>query len=341
MGIIVHTLRNYNSENQRGTDLAEWDNSLNRGLVIKTQSGFFTVQTEVDKVVCQIVGRLKEVKEDSPFTTDIVALGDYVHIERQADGSGTIVEVEERQHTLSRVATSSAVGTSAENEQIIITNCDQAIFVFAAEQPKPQPRMLDRLLVAAEKAQIESIVICVNKIDIASMEETRSLFQVYEDIGYLVLYTSTETQQGLDVLKKTLQGKVSVFTGPSGVGKSSLMNSVYPGLKLRTAHVSDFHHKGRHTTRFSQLIPLEGGGYVADTPGIRSLAPWDVEPDELDSYFREFRAYVPDCQFADCMHIHEPKCAVRKALAEGKISATRYDSYLRLREELEEQYVYL
>jgi ribosome biogenesis GTPase len=312
-----------------------------RGLVVRTQSGFFTVQLPNELVVCQIAGRLKEVKEDSPLTADLVALGDYVILEKQPDGTGLIVEVEKRRHVLSRVAPSSAVGTSAETEQIIIANCDQVVFVFAADHPRPQPRMLDRLLVAAEKAEIESIVICVNKIDLVEPGQAQAVFQTYSDIGYTVLYVSTKVGQGVDALKTILQGKVSVFTGPSGVGKSSLMNTMYPGLKLETALVSESHQKGRHTTRFSQLIPLGGGGYVADTPGIRSIAPWDVEPGELDGYFREFRPYIPDCRFADCSHWHEPGCAVREAMETGKITAARYDSYLRLREELEEQYVYL
>lgn len=308
------------------------------GRVIKTHSGFYTVATPTETVVCQVAGRLKNT---DALTSDLVALNDFVNLERQPDGTGLIIEVLPRTHSLSRVATSSAVGTSAETEQIIITNCDQAVFVLAAAQPHPQPRMLDRLLVAAEKAELPSIAICVNKCDLLAPEKAAAIFKVYEEIGYKVLYVSAKTGEGLDTLRELLNGKVSVFTGPSGVGKSSLLNAIQAGLKLETGHVSETaHHKGKHTTRFSQLIALDGGGYVADTPGIRALAPWDVEPDELDTYYREIAAYVEDCRFADCSHRHEPGCAVRAALSSGKITAERYDSYLRLREELEEQYVY-
>ncbi|MBZ0307418.1 MAG: ribosome small subunit-dependent GTPase A [Anaerolineae bacterium] len=310
--------------------------SENSGLVVRTQSGFYWVKTAFDTVMCQVAGRLKDTDE---LTSDLVALGDYVVIERhEEDNKGTIVEVLERQNILSRVDPSSAVGTSAEKEQIMIANCDQTVFVMAAAQPQPQPRMLDRLLVAAEKGHIPSIAICVNKIDLA--EETQSLFQVYESIGYTVVYVSAKTLVGIDSLRDLLKDKISVFTGPSGVGKSSLLNTIQPGLRLETSHISQANQKGRHTTRFSQLIPLEIGGYVADTPGIRSLAPWDIEPHELDSYFREIRSYVEKCRFADCTHHHEPGCAVREAVDRGEITPQRYDSYLRIREELEEQYVY-
>ena len=200
--------------------------------------------------------------------------------------------------------------------------------------------MLDRLLVAAEKAEIESIVICVNKSDLAKPEQTLKQFQVYANLDYQVLYTSVQDNTGIDALREILKDKISVFTGPSGVGKSSLLNAIQSGLQLQTANISQANQKGRHTTRFSQLIPLEHGGYVADTPGIRALAPWDVEPHELDTYFREIAARVEDCRFADCSHLREPGCAVRVALESGEITPERYDSYLRLREELEEQYVY-
>lgn len=321
-----------------------YEEAILNGRVIKTQSGFFTIETPQGNIISQIAGTLKEIKEDSQRTSDLVALGDLVTVERQKDGSGIITAVQDRQHVLSRVAPSSAVGTSAEAEQIIIANCDQAIFVFAATQPDPQPRMLDRLLVVAEKAELESTVICINKIDLLDDKALAALqksFQVYADIGYTLVYTSVQTQTDIAQLRALLQDKVSVFTGASGVGKSSLLNAIQTGLQLQTGEISTANTKGRHTTRFSQLIPLEVGGYVADTPGIRAIAPWDVEPDELDSYFREFAPLVTNCRFADCSHIHEPGCAVRTAVQAGQIVASRYDSYLRLREEIEEQYVYL
>jgi ribosome biogenesis GTPase len=313
-----------------------------KGLVTRTQSGFFTVQTPEGPIICQLRGRLKEEYQE----TDLVALGDRVIIERllmEADTvGGAIVEVLERERVLSRVAPSSAVGTSAEREQVIITNPDQAIFVFAATQPDPHARMLDRFLVAAEKAEIPEIRICVNKFDLVAHDPaaTRDLFGTYERIGYPVLYLSAKTGEGLPALHDALAGKISVFTGPSGVGKTSLLNAIEPDLGRRVSEVSLVTTKGRHTTRYSELIPFADGGYIADTPGIRAISPWDVEPHELDGYYIEIAQYVADCKFQDCTHTHEPGCGVLTALKGGTISPARYDSYLRLREELEAQYVY-
>jgi len=309
--------------------------------VIRTQSGFFTVQTDQGIYVAQLRGKLKEDYKE----TDLVALGDRVKIEPlpiEADQvNAVIVEVAPRQRVLSRVAPSSAVGTSAEREQVIIANPDQAIFVFAAAHPAPHTRMLDRFLVAAEKAEIPEIRICVNKVDlVADRAEVLNKFGVYERIGYPLLLVSAKTGEGLDALREALAGKISVFTGPSGVGKTSLLNAIEPDLGRRVSEVSRATTKGRHTTRYSELVPLASGGYIADTPGIRSISPWDVEPDELDGYYIEIAPHVAGCRFQDCTHAHEPGCAVRAAVARGEISPERYDSYLRLRDELEEQYVY-
>ncbi len=313
-----------------------------KGLVIRTQSGFFTVETPKGPIVCQLRGKLKEKYNES----DLVAIGDRVVIEQlpiEADTvGGVIVAVEARERVLSRVAPRSAVGTSAEREQVIIANPDQAVFVFAATQPKPNPRMLDRFLVAAEKARIPEIRVCVNKIDLLEngIADAQAIFDIYQQIGYPVLYVSAETGEGIAALREALVGKISVFTGPSGAGKTSLLNAIEPGLGLRVSAVSSATTKGRHTTRYSELIPLQDGGYVADTPGIRAISPWDVEPLELDAYFIEIAHYVPECRFPDCTHTHEPGCAVQAALKRGDISRERFESYLRLREALEEEYVY-
>ncbi len=245
-----------------------------KGLVTRTQSGFFTVQTPEGPIICQLRGRLKEEYQ----LTDLVAIGDRVTVERlpiEADTvGGVIVDVEERERVLSRVAPSSAVGTAAEREQVIIANPDQAIFVFSAAQPDPHVRMLDRFLVAAEKAEIPDIRICVNKIDLVADDpsQTHEIFGVYERIGYPVLYVSARTGEGLDDIRTLLAGKISVFTGPSGVGKTSLLNAVEPDLGRRVNEVSQVTTKGRHTTRYSELIPVVNG-YIADTPGIRADLP--------------------------------------------------------------------
>ena len=314
------------------------------GLVTRAQSGFFTVHTSEGPIICRIRGTLKELY----VKTDPVALGDHVTIERipiEADTvGGVIVNVKEREHAFSRVAprSGSRLGTSEETEQVIIANLDQAFFVFAAANPKPNGRLLDRFLVAAEKAEIPDIRICVNKMDLVAEnpDPTYALFSIYEPIGYPVLYVSAEENRGLEELRELLLGKISVFTGPSGVGKTSLLNAIEPDLGRRVNAVSQVTSKGKHTTSYSELIPLAEGGYIADTPGIRTISPWDVEPDELDGYFIEIGERVADCKFPDCTHSHEPGCAILTAIGRNEISESRYDSYLRLREMLEEEYVY-
>ena len=305
------------------------------GLVVKTQSGFYTVQTDSALVTCQLRGTLKQATKK----TELCVIGDRVTVDVMGDGTGAIKAIAPRGRVLSRVEPSGYAGTSTEREQVIIANLDQAIFVFSATRPDPHLRMLDRFLVAAEKAGIPSIAIIVNKIDLDE-HKAHVTFAPYERIGYPVLYASAEIGTGIDVLREKLVGNLSVFTGPSGVGKSSLLNAVQPGLGRAVQEVRDKVSKGRHTTVSAELIPLEGGGYVADTPGIRQIAPWDVEPSELDAYFVEIHPHVAGCRFSDCTHTNEPGCGVRAAVESGSISPERYDSYLRLREELEEQYVY-
>jgi ribosome biogenesis GTPase len=302
------------------------------GTVFKAQSGFFTVQTPAGPIVCQIKGRLRKERLD----TDVVAAGDRVVIKLSGDGSGQIAEVLPRTSVLSRRATITRPDDRRRVEQVIVANPDQAVFVFACAQPAPHLRMLDRLLVAAEASHLRSII-CANKVDLVSPEEAKELFGLYEDIGYEVLYTSAKTGAGVDALRERLMGKLSVLSGPSGVGKSSLLNAIQPGLGLLAREVSQATTKGRHTTVVPELLPVDGGGYVADTPGLRAIALWDVEPGELEAYFPDIRPFVADCEFSDCTHTHEPGCAVRAAVERGQIDPARYDSFLRLREEAEEE----
>jgi ribosome biogenesis GTPase len=215
-----------------------------------------------------------------------------------------------------------------------VANLDQLVLVIAVKKPDPSLRKLDRFLAVAERNDLQTII-CINKIDLADLEKVKEKFQVYTDIGYHVIYTSAKEYVGIEELKACLHDKISVFAGSSGVGKSSLLNAIQPGLGLKVNQVSEATGKGLHTTRYAELIPLAEGGYVADTPGIRGLALFDMEPGELDAYFREIAPLVSECQFSDCTHQHEPKCAVRAAVKDGRISPQRYDSYLRLREEHE------
>ncbi len=305
------------------------------GLIIKAQSGFFTVHTDDGDFVCRVRGRLKRKRRD----TDLVAVGDRVRISLTEAGSGMIEEIVERERALTRLAPSGRDfrrwdrdGYLSERGQVIVANLDQAVFVFSCAEPSPRLRMLDRLLVGAEVQQIPA-VICANKVDLMGYREARSLFGIYEEIGYPVLYTSALLGDRVDELHNMLRGKVSALVGPSGAGKTSLLNAIQPGLGLRVREVSQATTKGRHTTVVPQLVPLDVGGWVADTPGLRVLALFDLDPEELDAYFPDIAPFVTHCRFSDCTHAVEPGCAVRQAVEEGRVSEHRYESYVRLREE--------
>lgn len=273
-------------------------------------------------IVCRLRGRLKQGRREG----DIVAVGDWVKLSLLEDGSGMVEEVEERQRMFSRMAPT----PRGEYQQIIIANQDQAIIVFACAEPAPNLRMLDRFLIVAEEANTPSILV-FNKVDLVGIRKAKEFYGHYAEIGYRLIYTSAETGRGLGELQQALLGKISVLAGPSGVGKSSLLNAIQPGLGLAVRDVSKATRKGRHTTVVRQLFPLDGGGYVADTPGLKALALWDIEPEEVDGYFPEIRDLVAECQFSNCMHLHEPGCAVIAAVEAGVINYERYESYIRLR----------
>jgi ribosome biogenesis GTPase len=314
-------------ECKRGAYLSDQE----EGFVIKAISGFYTISYATGEIVAQMAGRLKQEWHSST----LVAVGDRVSFVRNADGSGTVVAITPRKSVLSRTRPSAHSRTIAsDQEQVLVANLDQVIFIFAAKQPKPNTRMLDRFLVVAERNRLPAII-CINKVDLVAQEQVAAQFGPYEAIGYPVLFTSAKTNQGITELSALLQDKITVFTGPSGAGKSSLLNAIEPGLGLKVSLVSSATGKGRHTTRYAEMFPLQMGGFVADTPGIRGLALFDLEPAEIDAYFREIAPLVPSCRFSDCSHRHEPGCAVRAALATGTLSPARYDSYLRLREEHE------
>jgi ribosome biogenesis GTPase / thiamine phosphate phosphatase len=297
-------------------------NSNPTGRVMRLQSGFYTIETEKGQITCQLRGRLKKGRR----TGDIVAVGDFVVYSCLPDGSGVIEEILPRKQVFERLAPTAR----GDYRQIFLANAEQLVLVFSCTQPDPSLRMLDRFLVIAEKQDIPPVIV-VNKVDLMDIEKAREMFSVYPPLGYDVLFTSAATGIGIENLHQELQNKLSALAGPSGVGKSSLLNAIQPELGLAVNKISEATTKGRHTTVVREMFPLNCGGYVVDLPGLRSLALYDTEPEELDGYFPELRPLVADCQFSDCTHQDEPNCAVTEAIEDGRVSPDRYLSYLRMR----------
>lgn len=297
------------------------------GVVIRLQAGFFTVKCGEKMITCQLRGRLKQHHK----MEDLVAVGDRVLVNLENENTGAIEEIEERERALVRTAPT-ARGVY---KQILLANPDQAVFVFACAEPDPSLRMLDRFLVIAERQKIQ-VLIVANKMELIGKQKADAIFSPYIDLGYKMVYSSAKEKIGIEELRGHLLGKISAFAGPSGVGKTSLLNALRPGLGLEVRSVKENSAKGRHTTTVRQLFELDEKSWVADLPGIRQLSVWDIEPEELDAYFCEFKNHVAACQFSDCRHEIEPGCAIKKAVQNGEISAARYDSYLRLRKEIED-----
>lgn len=260
-----------------------------------------------------------------------LTVGDRVTISTvPSESSWAIDAIHPRRSQLARRSPGGARG-----ERIMVANLDQVLAVFAAARPDPHPRMLDRFLVIAEANDLAARIV-INKCDLVDEEVVLRLFADQIKAGYPIHLTSVVTGVGLDALRAQVEGKSSALTGPSGVGKSSLMNRLFPGLDLRTAEISDSVNKGRHTTVGAVLHPLPGGGFVADTPGLREVGLWNISADELAACFPEFRPLLSHCRFADCLHTVEPGCAIRDAVEDGRVPRGRYESYVKLREELVE-----
>ncbi|MDO9121387.1 MAG: ribosome small subunit-dependent GTPase A [Anaerolineaceae bacterium] len=292
------------------------------GWVSRFQSGFYTIQTEQGKVVCVLRGRLKR----RTVQGDVISIGDRVQISLLSDGTGAVEVIEPRHSELVRLDPT----PRGDFRQILLSNPDQLVAVFACTQPEPHLRMLDRFLVIAEKQGLKAMIVA-NKVDLIGMRNAKKIFGVYPPLGYPVIYTSAKENLGLKEFQKILVGRISALAGPSGVGKSSLLNAIQPGLGLAVREISAWNDRGKHTTVVREMFPVDGGGFVADLPGLRKLSLWDTQPEELDGYFPELRGLVSKCQFNDCTHIEEPGCAVMKAVEEGTVSAERYESYVRLR----------
>jgi ribosome biogenesis GTPase len=252
---------------------------------------------------------------------NIVAPGDYVWILPATGDEGVIERVEPRHGILTRA--------SKGREHVIVANVDQVVIVVALAEPALKPHLIDRYLASAAQGGIASIV-CLNKVDLIDPADFQPLIGMYSQLGIPALLTSATTGQGIDRLRELLRDRETVFSGQSGVGKTSLLNAVEPGLGLHVREVSESTEKGRHTTTAAEVIRLKSGGWVVDTPGVRQFQLWDIIPEEVEGFFIEFRPFVPLCAFPDCTHTHEERCAIKRAVARGFISEQRYTSYLGL-----------
>ena len=288
-----------------------------QGKIIKGIAGFYYIYAED--------GNVYECKAKGIFRKDNFKplVGDNVEITvlNEEEKEGSVTSILPRRNSLIRPA---------------VANVDQAFLIFAMENPKPNFLLLDRFLIMMEQQKIP-VVICFNKKDVGEKEEMEKLYEIYTGCGYRVVLSSTYEGEGMDEIHEILKGKTTVVPGPSGVGKSSITNCMQGEVQMETGEISKKLKRGKHTTRHSQVIPVEKNTFLVDTPGFSSLYLTDMKEEELRDYFPEFVMYEPQCRFQGCMHIHEPGCAVKKALSEGKISQQRYDNYLALYEELKEK----
>jgi len=299
-----------------------------RGTVIRVDTASCLVLCDGKTVRCRFPGKWRLARSNE---TRPVAVGDRVTLSLLATGDGVVETVEPRQGgLLSRKAAGDRLA-----EQVVAANVDQLVVVVSVDEPPLNRRLLDRVVVSGEHGELD-VVICLNKIDLADPATFQPLLDLYQRLDYRALATSALTGVGIEQLRAVLKDKTSVFAGPSGAGKSSLLMALQPGLKLRVRPVSRATRKGRHTTAAVSLLPLDVGGYVVDTPGIREFALYDIERDELRFYFPEMEERLGQCRFADCTHLHEPDCAVIAALEAGEIDRERYESYCRIYESLPE-----
>lgn len=312
-----------------------------QGIIYKTESKDFYVLSESgEEIRCSLKGKFKQLyglKKNKLSVLDIAAVGDSVEYAVNSDGTGTISRIYERRNYLSRKAPKVKGGLKRGEryEQILASNLDFLCLVSSIYDPPLNNRIIDRLLVSAESSQI-GVKIIINKTDLADKEEVDYWVDLYESAGYRVYPTNALNKKGTSKLKKDLSGGTAVFWGPSGVGKSSLLNAMYPELSFKTGEVSAFSNKGRHTTVTSILKRIDPSTIIIDTPGIRELDPYGIKREDLGHYFREFAKFSKDCRFNTCTHMHEPGCRVLQAVEEEKISPERYLSYLSILDTIED-----
>ena len=301
------------------------------GLVVKNTGSWYTVKTDSGQLIdCKLKGnfRLKGIRSTSP-----VAVGDFVQIVTNAEGTAMITAIDDRKNYIIRKSPN-----LSKQSQIIAANLDQAFLLVTIKYPETSTIFIDRFLAGAEAYRIP-VVLVFYKTDLLNEEEhhyQQMMMNLYETIGYHCVEISAETGQGMEVIDALLAQKVTLLSGNSGVGKSTLINVLIPHAEQRTAEISDAHGTGIHTTTFSEMIALPHGGYVIDTPGIKGFGTFDIEPEELTSYFKEIFAFSKDCKFNNCTHTHEPGCAVRTAVENHYISESRYQSYLSMLNDKEE-----
>lgn len=301
------------------------------GLVIKNTGSWYSVRTDDgSNVECKIKGnfRLKGIRSTNP-----VAVGDRVSIVRNAEGTAFITDIEDRRNYIIRKSPN-----LSKQSHIIAANVDQAFLVVTVNYPQTSTTFIDRFLASAEAYRVP-VVLLFNKTDILGPDELEyqgMMVNLYETIGYKCLAVSALDGNIAATLEPLLKDKITLFSGNSGVGKSTLLNSIIPGLCLRTAEISEAHNTGMHTTTFSEMLPLPYGGWAIDTPGIKGFGTFDMEPEEICGYFKEIFKFSKDCRFRNCTHTHEPGCAVRKAVEEHYISESRYNSYLSMLDDKDE-----
>lgn len=299
------------------------------GVVLVRSGNVYRVHTDAGEVTATLRGKLKFKDDDRVVPGDVVSL----ELKENEPGTASITAIRPRRSVLARRAAQGGSGGGSRRSQPVAANVDQVVVVASVRDPEPSPRMLDRFLVIAEANGLPAALV-VNKTEL-DPHGVEPLERRYAAAAYQVLPTSVIAGEGLPALRDLLRGRNSVFTGASGVGKSSLLNALEPGLKLRVGAISEKWRKGKHTTTAAELVPVAGLGYVVDTPGLREVAAWGIEPDALGGCFPEFRPYLDQCRFDNCRHLAEPGCAVRGAPV-GTIDPDRLVSYERIYEEISE-----